>query len=420
MTLVRNGTVVLAKRELVDWLARRVEERAPTAVVRFGDGERSLLEANPDDVESMRIATTKLAQQTGLQLSSGEVLELGRAIREAYDRADVLGILFGHELVEERMNRLTSLYAERVAAGREPAALANCLLNHDVFDALPAILAGRRVSAISCRDVKPVLEADWQLADVATYQVPSQHSARDVDGAYEAALHDVPIWPDAHDRVLSEIAVRERGEVFLVGAGVSGKDLCIRIRDMGGVALDLGSALDRMVGKITRGPRRRVLLLHAQGKSVPEIADHLRDRYGVEPDVRKIRELTEDPSPSSVSHPHEAGTLRYMGDGSADLDERRARIDSELAEARGEERRLARRLEDLGRQRLARTALVGTLQDDIARAAASRSFRYGHGLVRGLALLTFGRHGQRTALDAAGDVLRDLQAPPDESLRALW
>ena len=41
---------------------------------------------------------------------------------------------------------------------------------------------------------------------------------------------------------------------FLVGAGIFGKDLCIRIRELGGIALDMGSCLDLMAGKVTRGP----------------------------------------------------------------------------------------------------------------------------------------------------------------------
>lgn len=232
------------------------------------------------------------------------MLDLGLAIAEAYENADVLGILGGHELVEERMNPLTSRYVEEVAAGRPAATLASCLLHHDVFDALPGMVAGRRVSVVSCRDVKPILEADWRLEDVAAYQVPSQHDARDIDDAYEAALHDERIWPDAHARVCSELAVREAGEVFFVGAGMFGKDLCIRVRDQGGIALDLGSALDRMVGKITRGPRRRVLLMKAQGASLSEVVAELEDRYGVEVDDEKIRELIEDPSPRSASNPH--------------------------------------------------------------------------------------------------------------------
>jgi hypothetical protein len=186
------------------------------------------------------------------------------------------------------MTKLAAVYAERLAAGRRPAILAQSLLSHEVVDRLPELLRGRRVSVISCRNVKPVLEADWGLDDVVVYQVPSQHAMRDVDGAYESALHGVPIWPDAHSRIRSELTVRERGEVFLVGAGLFGKDLCIRVRDLGGIALDLGSALDRVAGKITRGPRRRILDLYAGGMSVEDIAAQLQDLYGLRIDPQRV------------------------------------------------------------------------------------------------------------------------------------
>jgi hypothetical protein len=48
------------------------------------------------------------------------------------------------------------------------------------------------------------------------------------------------------------LAVRSRGEVFLVGAGLFAKHLCITIRDQGGIAIDIGSSLDAMAGKTTR------------------------------------------------------------------------------------------------------------------------------------------------------------------------
>lgn len=50
-------------------------------------------------------------------------------------------------------------------------------------------------------------------------------------------MHGVRIWPDVHVRLRSELTVREPGEVFLVGAGVFGKDLCVRVRDRGGASL---------------------------------------------------------------------------------------------------------------------------------------------------------------------------------------
>jgi len=258
----------------------------------------------------MSLATSKLQKQTGRSFSPADVIELRKLVALAFDEADVLGVLFGQKLVEHRLNKLTSLYRERVASGRGPAELACCRLNHDILPWLPGLLAGRRVSVISCRDVKPVLESEWGVKDVAVYQVPSQHLVRDVDGAYEAALHHVPIWPDVHSRLQAELTIREPGEVFLVGAGLFGKDLCIHIRDQGGIALDLGSALDNIAGKITRGPKRRILLLHAEGMSVPEIAAHVRERYGVDADHAKIREITEDPSRRSADHAHDLAALR--------------------------------------------------------------------------------------------------------------
>ena len=86
--------------------------------------------------------------------------------------------------------------------------------------------------------------------------MPSQYVMRTVDDEYERALHGIPIWPDVVDRIRDELEVRQRGEVFLVGAGLFGKELCIRVRERGGIALDLGSCLDGMADKVTRGPNR--------------------------------------------------------------------------------------------------------------------------------------------------------------------
>jgi len=102
------------------------------------------------------------------------------------------------------------------------------------------------------RDLLP----ERQRPPVGAVQVPSEYVMRKLDDGYERRLHDVAFWPEFFDDLRTRIAVREPGEVFLVGAGVLGKELCLRIKELGGIALDMGSSLDRMVGKITRGPRR--------------------------------------------------------------------------------------------------------------------------------------------------------------------
>jgi hypothetical protein len=206
----------------------------------------------------MRLAIRRLRRQGSGSFTPEDVLAVKERVSLAFDAADVLGILPGDNFTsaaEMWMERLMALYASRGEAGRPAASLVCSHLHHDVVDQLPGLLTGRPVSVISCRDLKPVLEGEWGLEDVAVYRVPSQNAVRDVDSIYEAAMHDVPIWPDGHARVHAALTVREPGEMFLIGAGVFGKDLCIRVRELGGIALDMGSALDRIAGKITSRPQ---------------------------------------------------------------------------------------------------------------------------------------------------------------------
>lgn len=286
------------------WLAGQLESRASAAVVRFGDGEHNVLDAQPGNADSLAGPAERLKAQAGSEFPPDAVFAVRRQISRAFEEADVLGILIGYSFDTSRPNGLTSLYLEHWRAGRRPALLANCHLHQDIVERLPSLLAGRRVSVISCRDVAPVLEGEWGLSDVAVYQVPSQCNARDVDGPYEKRVHSVRIWPGRLAELQSEITVREPGEVFLVGAGLFGKGLCIQIRDQGGLALDLGSALDRVVGKITRGAMRRIFLLHAQGHSPGAIAAHLEEKYGVAVDPRKVELLIDDPTPHATDNPH--------------------------------------------------------------------------------------------------------------------
>jgi len=274
-----------------------METRSPAAVVRIGEGELRVLAAREDDARSLAAAGGLIEQQSRQAFSPEGILELRRTLESAHHGADVLGALAparplpGSLLAARRAaweSRLEALHAERLDSGRPAAARASDRLNHEILPELPKLLGGRAVGVVSCRDLKSVLEESWGLEDVAVYQLPSQGGMRHLDGAYEAAMHDVPIWREAHDRVAAELRVRERGEVFLVGAGLFGKDLCVRIRELGGIALDMGSVLDHLAGKMTRGDVQFVLELHTQKVPLGEIAARIRSRFGAEVDERDL------------------------------------------------------------------------------------------------------------------------------------
>jgi hypothetical protein len=265
--------------------------------VRFGDAEAQLLLTSPADSDSIGAVLGRLERESGLPMSATDAHAIKANLALAFERADVLGILprdRSNGDHKELMGELVELHAGRMTADQHPVQLTSCMLGHQLLDELPEMLAGRRVSVISCRDVKPILEDDWGLGDVVVYQVPSQYECRDVDGAYEASLHHLPIWPDALAQTRSNLTVRRRGEVFLIAVGIFGKDLCIHVRDQGGIAVDMGSALDRLAGKITRGPKRRLVELYTGGMPAGEIAHRLGSFFGMEIGAEAIAKTLEE------------------------------------------------------------------------------------------------------------------------------
>lgn len=250
----------LSLRQVPRLVARWIGERRPAAVVRFGEGEGRMLVADPSDDTSMLVAARKLRRQTGRKFSGAQVLRIQALVRRAFDTADVLGIRGGDNFLEEHLmwvRRIEALYEDALSQGRPPAYVSHCLFNNALRDALPELLAGQeRVSVVSCRDLREPIESRYGVPDVRVYQVPSQYIMRNVDDEYEAALHDVPMWPDFYWDLVDRLHPREPGEIFLIGAGVFGKSLCIDVRERGGIALDMGSTLDGLAGKVTRGRGR--------------------------------------------------------------------------------------------------------------------------------------------------------------------
>jgi hypothetical protein len=254
---LRDGPVDISLEQGVRLALAWIRQETPAAVVRFGEGEGRLLVADREDAVSMKVATGKLRRQTGLKFSTSDVLKVKSIVLNAFDSADIVGIREDRDVNPEMrmwVERIEQQFETRLANGRKPVYVSQHRIHDALTKSLHTLLEGQRqISVISCREVGPILQAEYGVEDVNVYQVPSQYIMRRIDGEYEAAMHGVPIWPDFYRRLYADLSVRRRGEVFLVGAGLFGKDLCIRIKELGGVALDLGYQLDRMAGKTTRG-----------------------------------------------------------------------------------------------------------------------------------------------------------------------
>lgn len=104
--------------------------------------------------------------------------------------------------------------------------------------------------------------------------------------------------------------------------------------------------------------------------------------------------------------------------GTVDLEQRGEQLAEELRQAQREQRRLGRRLGDLDRASAERIALIEALEAEVARTAKSRSFRYGHGLLRRLSRWVLRRPAQGTALEEASELLEETRQELERAGRA--
>jgi hypothetical protein len=247
--VTRSNAVVIA----LNW----AKERRPAAITRFMEGEARLLWAQADDADRIKIACNKLQKQTGMVFAVEEMFKVRDRLLCALDESDVVAFRGYKSIPSEHqvwLDRIEEVFNARQAHRKQHTYVTAGTINRDLHLALGELIKGRqKLSVISSRNIAPVLKEVYGVQDVRTYQIPSQHVRRLVDDNYEAKLHNTPIWPDFILDLERRLEVREPGEIYLIGAGLFGKHLAVRIRSLGGFALDLGSEMDRMVGKPTRG-----------------------------------------------------------------------------------------------------------------------------------------------------------------------
>lgn len=93
------------------------------------------------------------------------------------------------------------------------------------------------VCLITCRDVAMQFQRDFSARSVEWIRIP-EHAATAANGR-PVGNH----WPDAFRQV--NLAIEALGpRLYIVGAGLLGKPYCARIKQVGGLALDIGSVFD--------------------------------------------------------------------------------------------------------------------------------------------------------------------------------
>ncbi|HVT30704.1 MAG TPA: hypothetical protein VHE81_22030, partial [Lacipirellulaceae bacterium] len=257
----------LSVNGLVERLKSAIENHQPLSFVRLGDGEARFLayvtpsireQLSPEEAESIiDIIWHNWFGHPIKQDHSENINEVRELFQNALQSADILGVTTSDRYVKDTFHRgylnvLQSLIGT-VIDECPGMALTNALIPMELHRHSPFfsdILSGLDfVGVISPHPGLAGRLARYHgITKSREYIIPGETRLPEAIRHLTGEAH----LPDVFRKLLRNICVPYRGAVFLVAAGLLGKIYCARIRNLGGVAIDVGSIVDAWMGQNTR------------------------------------------------------------------------------------------------------------------------------------------------------------------------
>jgi hypothetical protein len=257
-------------------LSVAIAARRPLSLIRLGDGEgRFLLGRRPElhgplaRTEAHSIAALMWSVWFGADIREETRLdEIMTALDAAIAEADILGLPLADRLASDEANFgylavLEHHVAELALRTDRHMVDASCNIALNGVDPfLAGLLQG--LDFLGLISPHPELASRLQrhlgIREVISYDIPGEGRLGRSREAADRGQH----FPRVYDRIMAELTVPRPGAVFLVAGGLLGKLYCARIRQLGGIAIDIGAIADAWMGINTRGPHlddaaRRVL-----------------------------------------------------------------------------------------------------------------------------------------------------------------
>ena len=248
-------------------LRAAITNSTPTCLIRLGDGEGRFL-AQADAALPCSLSTDQRQAirdviwfnwfgQTPDALQSVRMDDLVQQVRTTIESADIIGIPDANRLAIDRMHFGYLAYLDTlvddVCRARREVALTDAFVHsslheHDPF--LRDLLAGVGwLGTISPHlSLGARLRATLGIPEGEDHLIPGEMRLPDEPDLNRGHGH----FPERFDALMGTLAVPHRGAVVLVAGGLLGKIYCHRIRELGGIAIDIGSLADAWLGYATR------------------------------------------------------------------------------------------------------------------------------------------------------------------------
>ncbi|MBX9749866.1 MAG: hypothetical protein K5Q68_09655 [Roseococcus sp.] len=256
-----NGTGTALRHVLADLIARQ----QPASLIRLGDADGNVLlnclggrpalnEYCLNKISSIYFGNKKLmldehpffaetvieAMRHADVIGGPERATIARSFNTPYPDLDVRGMCGMRGVY----NHLAANAADVPLEGKiwTSTWFSRSLLPHYF-----SLLKGQKfVGLITCyEELGPLIQARTEAAEVGSLLVPMQASIANVH-------RDIRHYPEVFHDILDRIDPPYQGAVYIVAAGILSKPYCTRIKQRGGIAIDVGSVADIWMGTASR------------------------------------------------------------------------------------------------------------------------------------------------------------------------
>lgn len=255
---------------LVNYIKEKIQKRVPCSIIRLGDGEGSFLRY-PKDLEKFQTEDQKIILNiwwpNGAQIQNSFCKEIEKDFLDAIENADVLGV----SPPRRHLKTLSEIRGKSIHGTnrgvRGLIALSNFIQTNDYssdiitssyfqsdlesWDAYQYIFEDvKNISVISCHEsLGDYLIKRFGFENIDLYKIPGEYKSFKQFDQQSTEKH----YPDVYTEVSSRLKLNSKNKVFLVAGGFLGKIYCNIIKQNGGVAIDIGSIVDKWLGYNTRG-----------------------------------------------------------------------------------------------------------------------------------------------------------------------
>lgn len=248
----------LKVEQVLEMILAAVESRTPFSAIRLGDGEGRIM-GYPEHTPLLQMSEIWTVWFGHNLFTEPYVAFIRDKLSEACRHADLIGLPFGTPDFNSDFGRVEAIVQLGGYSGPNTRFCnAGVHLELEREEGFRALLEGRAsVGLIGPRDIRQAIRESFNVADPMWVVVPPEmrfSNLSDLEKIKHILLdpHLFEHFSNVLNFGIPNIMARGPGTLVLVGAGVLGKIYCYRVKQLGGVALDVGSMMDLWAGLKTR------------------------------------------------------------------------------------------------------------------------------------------------------------------------